>query len=57
MAVKLYTKYLERKELYFPTVSDEEWNDWKWQVRNRIQTVNDLKKYISETIKKNTISE
>ncbi len=47
MAVKLYEDYKKRKELYFPQVTDEEWNDWHWQVRNRIQTVEDLKKYIS----------
>lgn len=47
MAVKLYTNYLIRKEMYFPNVTDEEWNDWHWQVRNRIQTVKDLEKYIS----------
>ncbi|HPI71045.1 MAG TPA: lysine 2,3-aminomutase, partial [Tenuifilaceae bacterium] len=34
-----------RKEL-FPNVSDKDWNDWKWQVRNRIETIDDLKQYI-----------
>lgn len=28
-------------------VTEEEWNDWKWQVRNRITTVEDLKKVIN----------
>lgn len=37
-----------RKEL-FPNVSDAQWNDWKWQVRNRIETLEDLKKYIKLT--------
>lgn len=37
-----------RKEL-FPNVSDQEWNDWQWQVRNRIETVEQLKKYIPLT--------
>ncbi|MEF9931800.1 MAG: lysine 2,3-aminomutase [Bacteroidales bacterium] len=37
-----------RKEL-FPNVSDAQWNDWKWQVRNRIETLEDLKKYVSLT--------
>ena len=46
MAVKLYTKYLERKEKYFPNVTEEEWNNWHWQVKNRITSVEDLKKYI-----------
>ena len=33
----------------FPDVTDEQWNDWKWQVKNRIETLEDLKKYISLT--------
>jgi len=33
----------------FPGVSDEEWNDWKWQVKNRIETLDELKKYIQLT--------
>ncbi|MDD2191685.1 MAG: lysine 2,3-aminomutase [Bacteroidales bacterium] len=37
-----------RKEL-FPNVTDAEWNDWKWQVRNRIETLDDLKKHITLT--------
>ncbi|MRT92128.1 lysine 2,3-aminomutase [Ancylomarina sp. 16SWW S1-10-2] len=37
-----------RKEM-FPEVTDEHWNDWKWQVRNRIETLKDLKKYINLT--------
>ena len=39
-----------RKEL-FPNVIDSEWNDWKWQIKNRIETLEDLKKYISLTEK------
>jgi len=45
MAVKLYTKHLERRNLYFPDATDEQWNDWHWQVRNRITTAEDLNKY------------
>lgn len=37
-----------RKEL-FPEVTDEQWNDWKWQVKNRIETVDELKKYLALT--------
>ena len=33
----------------FPNVSDADWNDWHWQVRNRIETLDELKKYISLT--------
>ena len=37
-----------RKEL-FPEVTDEQWNDWTWQVRNRVETLEQLKKYIDLT--------
>lgn len=30
-------------------VSDAEWNDWKWQMRNRILDVDTLKKYLNIT--------
>ena len=33
----------------FPAVTDAEWNDWKWQVRNRVETLEDLKKYVKLT--------
>lgn len=37
------------KDKFFSTVSQNDWDDWKWQVRNRIETVEDLKKYIPLT--------
>jgi lysine 2,3-aminomutase len=37
-----------RKEL-FPEVTDLQWNDWKWQVKNRIETLDQLKKYVKLT--------
>ena len=37
-----------RKEL-FPNVTDEQWNDWKWQVKNRIETFEQLNQYIKLT--------
>lgn len=40
---------INRRNEMFPNVSDEQWNDWKWQVKNRIETVEDLKKYINLT--------
>ena len=33
----------------FANVPSENWNDWKWQVRNRIETLDDLKKYMTLT--------
>ena len=38
-----------RRHILFPDVTDEQWNDWHWQVRNRIETLEDLKKYIALT--------
>lgn len=35
-----------RRDLYFPNVSDEDWNDWHWQVKNRISTTQELEKHI-----------
>ena len=39
-------KVNRRKEL-FPNVTDEQWNDWKWQVKNRIETYEQLSKYFT----------
>ena len=33
----------------FPNVTLEEWSDWKWQVKHRIETLAELKKYIQLT--------
>ncbi len=38
-------KVYRRFEL-FKNVPDEQWNDWHWQFRNRITTLDELKKYI-----------
>lgn len=39
------------KEKFFSKVSLEDWNSWKWQMKNRIETVEDLKKYVRLTPK------
>lgn len=39
---------INRKKL-FSKVSNEHWNDWKWQLKNRIETLGDLKKHIQLT--------
>jgi len=36
----------------FGTVSDADWNNWKWQFRNRITSVEQLAKYVPLSIKK-----
>ena len=33
----------------FKDIPDDKWNSWEWQVENRIETLEDLKKYISLT--------
>ena len=39
-----------RRAVLFPEVSDEQWNDWKWQVKHRIETLEELKKHIPLTL-------
>ena len=38
-----------RRKEFFKEVSDQDWNDWHWQVRNRIESLDQLKKYIDLT--------
>ena len=38
-----------RKAEIFGDVPDEQWNNWHWQVKNRITTVDELKKLLPMT--------
>lgn len=49
MKLELNQSYIERKKAYFPNVTEEQWNDWKWQTANRVRSAEDLKKYIPLT--------
>ncbi len=40
----------DNRKRMFPEVADEQWNDWKWQVKNRIETLDELKKCINLTV-------
>jgi lysine 2,3-aminomutase len=40
---------MNNRKKMFPTVTDEQWNDWKWQVKNRIETLDQLKQLIPLT--------
>ncbi|KYH34617.1 L-lysine 2,3-aminomutase [Clostridium tepidiprofundi DSM 19306] len=40
---------VNRRHEIFKDVTDEQWNDWRWQVKNRITTVEELKKYLPLT--------
>ena len=34
------------RRAFFPTVSDKDWNDWRWQSRNRVRTQAQLEKML-----------
>jgi len=42
---------MTRRNILFPNVTDEQWNDWKWQVKNRIENYDELVKYVNLTKK------
>lgn len=42
-------EHIIRRRKLFPNVSDADWNDWKWQVRNRVEKIEDLQKLIKLT--------
>lgn len=37
----------DNRKKYYPDVTDEQWNNWKWQVKNRIETLDQLKQFIN----------
>ena len=34
------------RNLFFPGASDAQWNDWRWQYRNRIRDLSSLAKFL-----------
>ena len=34
------------KAHYFPGVPDQDWNDWRWQFRNRVTTLEELARFL-----------
>ncbi len=38
-----------RRAALFHDVLDDQWNDWRWQVKNRLSSVEDLKRYLRMT--------
>ena len=38
-----------RENGLFLDIPDEQWNDWHWQVKNRVETLEELKQYIKLT--------
>lgn len=39
--------FIKTKNGLFANVTEEQWNDWHWQMKNRIETEEELKKHIS----------
>ena len=35
------------RRAFFPTVTDKEWNDWQWQIRNRIRHLDQLERMLN----------
>ena len=33
-------------QLYYPGVTDQQWNDWQWQIANRVRTLAQVEKYL-----------
>jgi len=38
-----------QRKNFFPHVTDEHWNDWKWQIKNRITSLDKLNKHLQLT--------
>ena len=43
------TVAVENRKRLFPEVSDEDWNDWHWQLRNRLESLEDLPRVLNLT--------
>jgi len=35
-----------RKRTIYTNIPDEQWNDWEWQIRNRVETLEELKEFL-----------
>lgn len=41
------------KKTHYPQITNEKWNDWKWQLSNSIRTTTELKKFLEITEEEN----
>src|SRR6478672_13152641 len=39
--------YRANRQRLYPNVSDEQWNDWKWQQKNRVTTLEQITQLFS----------
>ncbi|OGI04833.1 MAG: lysine 2,3-aminomutase [Candidatus Melainabacteria bacterium GWF2_37_15] len=37
------------RKMFYPDVCDDEWNNWKWQLKNKIQSTDQLSRFLSLT--------
>jgi len=35
------------RKRFYPDITDEQWHDWQWQIRNRIRNANDLSRILN----------
>ncbi|MCL2702043.1 MAG: lysine 2,3-aminomutase [Defluviitaleaceae bacterium] len=40
---------ISRRKAMFPAVTDADWNNWRWQIRNRVEDIGALEKLINLT--------
>ncbi|MGB5984084.1 MAG: KamA family radical SAM protein [Desulfobacterales bacterium] len=42
------------KQLYYPHVTERQWNDWRWQIANRVHTQAQLERFLDLTDRERT---
>jgi len=47
--LKTNDDYIARKARLFPNITEEQWNDWRWQVKHRVTDAKGLKQFIPLT--------
>jgi len=45
--INISAKTKEFRDKYYSDVSDIKWNDWHWQVANRIRTIENIEKFVT----------
>jgi lysine 2,3-aminomutase len=45
----LKTPFVSKRALLYQDIPDEKWNDWRWQLANRLNTVEDFEKVLELT--------
>ena len=45
--IRAASKATTFRRIFFPETTDKDWNDWRWQIRNRIRSVKQLEKILN----------